>query len=168
MKQALNFANKLSSICILFDGHISVCIRSVRKTLSGITKAVLLNKLGPSLIYFKKRIQGRRNFKVLDKVNIVEMTVWNHSSYAYVRGRPHIFLENNVTTRVDGFWNNHALFAFFESDIFFEKTDFSGIWYLRKMWWKPVNLSTKKCQNIGETSEILSNLRIKISGENPK
>ena len=54
MKQSLNFANILSSICniYIFDSHISVAFwesarRSVGKTHSGITKAVPLKKLGP-------------------------------------------------------------------------------------------------------------------------
>ena len=69
---------------------------------------------------------------------------------------------------MDVFWNNHALFGFFESDIFLKKIEFSGIWYLRKKWGKHVNLSTKTSQNIGEKSEIYTNLRIKISEKNPK
>ena len=53
MKQSLNFANILSSICniyfliAIFQLHSGNARRSVGKTHSGITKAVPLKKLGP-------------------------------------------------------------------------------------------------------------------------
>ena len=90
MKQSLNFANILPSICniyfwiAIFQLHYGNLPNvawesarcSARKTLSGITKADLLKKLGPHLWFISKNASK-------DAVTLQFLTL-NHSSYPYL------------------------------------------------------------------------------------
>ena len=90
MKQSLNFANILPSICNIYFwiaifqlhyGNLPNVVwestrRSTRKTLSGITKADLLKKLGPHLCFISKKASK-------DAVTLQFLTL-HHSSYPYL------------------------------------------------------------------------------------
>ena len=90
MKQSLNFAIILPSICniyfwvTIFRLHYGnlpnvaweSARRRARKTLSGITKPVLLKKLGPHLSFISKNTSK-------DAVTFQFLTL-NHSSYPYL------------------------------------------------------------------------------------